>query len=518
MINAMNLLLGARASSDLIRTGAKEARVEGLFRLPQDHEVAQVLEGAGIPFESEIIIKRSLTREGRNRIFINDSMVTLNVLSRIGALLISISGQHEHQLLLKPERHVFVLDRFAGLTDARQDLEKKIKEYQKVKEKIRKLESDLARAKERQELARFQVQEIEAARIRPGEDEELAEEKRRLEHAEDLLRVVGEGYKVLYEEENAAFSLVSQCLKQLEKAVDIDPRLKEAFDMLEEARVRIEDSAFFLRDFRDRIESDPVRLEQLLDRIHVLNELKRKYGPSLSDVLAFKEKQSLLVDEVGDRKRELEKLKAESDVLEKEIIQQASILSQKRKQAAGRLTNAVENELMDLHMKGTRFDIQFLSPEKPEIGHVGPTGMDEIQFMISPNVGEELRPLAKIASGGELSRIMLALKSILAREASVETVIFDEVDSGISGSTAEMVGEKLMALAKYHQILCITHLPQIASKGRDHFLVEKRVAGGRTEAMIRKLEHEQRVQEIARMLGGKRITEKALSHAKEMLG
>ncbi len=517
IINAMNLLLGSRASADLIRTGSKEARVEGLFRIPLDHGIADLLQGLDIPFDGELVIKRSINREGRNRILINDSMVTLATLSRLGGLLISISGQHAHQMLLRPENHLYVLDSYAGLENERQALEDQIRQYQHIRDQISALDQELNRLKEQQELAKFQIQEIEAAQISPEEDKELMEEKRRLEHGEELLRVVAEGYKALYEDENAAFSMVSRCLTQLEKALEIDPRLKVGFEALEESLAKIEDTAFFLRDFRDQIELDPGRLDEVVERLHLLNELKRKYGSTLVEVLSFKEKLGSVVEDMAVKEAQLEELKEKASFIEKEIVDKASILSQKRRSARRRLEKAIENELQELHMKGTRFEVKFSSPTSPTIEHIGPTGFDDVQFMICPNVGETLRPLAKIASGGELSRIMLALKSILARKASVETVIFDEVDAGISGATAEVVGEKLLNLSRYHQILCITHLPQIASKGKTHFLVRKRVVGSRTEAIINKLDHHERVEEIARLLGGKKITQKALSHAKEML-
>ena len=525
IISGMNLLLGARASADLIRKDAKEARVEGLFRLPMEHGLANLLQEMDIPFEGELLIKRAVSRSGRNRITVNGSMVTLATLARLGPRLISISGQHAHQILLRPENHLYLLDDFADLSQEREQLAAMVRRYRGLKEKILRIKAEIAKAEERQELAGFQAQEIERAGIRPGEDEELEAERARLRHAEELFRMVHESYGLLYEAEDALVSRLSQCLKELEKGSRIDDRLNKVTGMLREARVYIEDSAYMLRDFQETIEQDPHRLEQVEERIHLLNELKRKYGPTLEDVMAFKDGLTDTIEGLDKKRQELAEHETSLKALENQISAMAAQLSEERKEASRRLEKAVEEELKELHMGGTLFRVHFSDPLQDKGGGavvpaemIREEGFDEIQFMIAPNVGEPLMPLAKIASGGELSRIILALKSILAGRGSIETVIFDEVDSGISGATAEVVGEKLLSLAGTHQILCITHLPQLASKGHSHFLVKKEVVSGRTQTRIRELDKQGRVKEIARLLGGKRITERAISRAEEMLG
>ena len=525
IISGMNLLLGARASADLIRKDAKEARVEGLFRLPMEHGLANLLQEMDIPFEGELLIKRTVSRSGRNRITVNGSMVTLATLARLGPRLISISGQHAHQILLRPENHLYLLDDFADLSQEREQLAAMVRRYRELKEKILRIKAEIAKAEERQELARFQAQEIERAGIRPGEDKELEAERTRLRHAEELFRMVHESYGLLYEAEDALVSRLSQCLKELEKGSRIDDRLNKVTGMLREARVYIEDSAYMLRDFQETIEQDPHRLEQVEERIHLLNELKRKYGPTLEDVMAFKDGLTDTIEGLDKKRQELAEHETSLKALENQISAMAAQLSEERKEASRRLEKAVEEELKELHMGGTLFRVHFSDPLQDKGGGavvpaemIREEGFDEIQFMIAPNVGEPLMPLAKIASGGELSRIILALKSILAGRGSIETVIFDEVDSGISGATAEVVGEKLLSLAGTHQILCITHLPQLASKGHSHFLVEKEVVSGRTQTRIRELDKQGRIKEIARLLGGKRITERAISRAEEMLG
>jgi len=524
IINAVNLLLGARATTDLIRDGAQEARVEGLFQVPPTSELSQVLKGMDIPFEGELLVKRIITRTGKNRVTINGSMATVGVLMSIGPQLLSISGQHANQALLKPDNHLFLLDEFGDLAGERESLSQEVRQFRSLTSEIALLKEEISRAQQKQELARLQADEIARAGIRAGEDEELERERRRLKFAEELFRIAQSSYATLYDEEDAVLPRISRCLKDLEKASRLDDSLGMATEALKAAIAEVEEASYTLREYLDGIEQDPKRLEQIEDRIFLLNQLKRKYGPTLEDVLAYRESISESVDEVDKKKALLaEKQEAMAQVKER-MISKAEALSQRRMEVAKNLERAVEKELGQLQMRGTVFRVSFQGPSDDEISDpdslallIGEEGFDQIEFMISPNVGESLRPLAKIASGGELSRIVLALKSILARKASVETVIFDEVDSGISGATAEVVGEKLLELSRRHQIICITHLPQIACKGEVHFLVKKQVEDGRTMTTITGLDKKERVMEIARLLGGKKITEKAISRAEEML-
>lgn len=524
IINAMNLLLGGRASVDLIRTGCDEASIEALFAFSENIMLSETLSESGFPFEGELLIKRTISHEGRNRVLINGQMATLQMLSRLGAILISISGQHEHQALLRPENHLYVLDDFSGLSDERLELGEIFAGHQSLKHKIDKLEKKIDEIADKQDLSRFQIQEIENAALNPDEDNILSEEKRRLQHAEDLMVAVKEGYQILYETNESILSSMSQCKKRIDKGAEIDSRLDPIRDSLAEIELRLEDTSLALRDFQQNINIDPHRLEEVLERLELLNRLKRKYGPSLEDVLKFKDRMSSSIYDVEEKKGNLALLIDKQRDLETKIMEMASSLSEKRKQAATTLETAVEKELHQLHMKDTIFSIEFEALDQDNTGQkkhtiedIGPDGFDRIQFMICPNVGEELRPLSRIVSGGELSRIILALKTILARTASIETVIFDEVDSGISGATAEVVGEKLLSLADYHQILCITHLPQIACQGKNHFLVKKEIVGERTQTSITELKPEARVQEIARLLGGKQITPHAVARAREMV-
>ena len=524
IINAVNLILGGRASADLIRSGCREARVEALFVFPENRLLAEMLSELGFPFEGDLLIKRTIFREGRNKILINGSLATLQMLSRIGSLLISISGQHEHQLLLKPDHHVYLLDDFGGLSDKRRELNEEFSRYQALKEEISQLQREIQETGERQELARFQVQEIQEAGFSPDEDEVLTQEKRRLQHAGELLAIVSEGYQGLYERNDSALSLISLCTKRIDKGTGIDPGLCAIRDALAEIEVKLEDVSFALRDFQKTIQMDPQKLEEVLERLELLSRLKRKYGPTLQEVFLFKEKLASMMDDLEEKRERLARLAEARERLEDAVIHRARALSNRRKKTGSILEKEVEKELHQLHMAETRFQVNFdqaggnKEEEQDTIEEIQADGFDHVEFMISPNVGEELRPLSRVASGGELSRIMLALKTILARSASVETIIFDEVDSGISGATAEVIGEKLLSLGGYHQILCITHLPQIATQGQSHFLVSKGVINGRTQTNISQLDHEGRVQEVARLLGGRQITSRAVAHAREMLG
>ena len=525
IINAVNLILGGRASSDLIRTGCEEAEVEALFSLPENQALEKLLADFGISFERELLIKRTFLREGRNRIFVNGSMATVQMLSRLGVMLISISGQHEHQLLLKPDRHLALLDDFAGLSEEREQLAEVYSKRNALADKILRMKEDIRAISERRELAAFQIDEIEKAELRSGEEEELAAERRRLQHAEELMEIVREGCDVLYEGHESMTSSLSQVVRKLDKAAEIDERIAPFIKTLQEIGTNLEDVSFSLRDLHQGIDMDPQRLEQVLERLELLNRIKRKYGGTVADVLEFKSKLASEMDDLEEKEHRLAEVSEQLRDLEKDLKERALALSRKRKHASKRLETAVEGELRLLHMDGTRFQVRFQDPRieddpghNEEVSGIGPEGLDRVEFLIAPNVGEDLRPLARIASGGELSRIMLAVKTILARTASVETLVFDEVDSGISGATAEVVGEKLGSLAAYHQIFCITHLPQIASQGRAHFAVSKDLVNGRTQASVSELDGESRVREIARLLAGREITAQALAHARRMLG
>jgi DNA repair protein RecN (Recombination protein N) len=525
IINAVNLILGGRASADLIRSGAKEARVEALFNLPDRSPISEYMSEMDIPFNGELLIKRTISREGRNRITINGSMTTLQTLSAIGMMIISISGQHENQLLLKQDNHLFLLDDFGGLIGERMGLTESFNRYEALKESGIRIEREIKESRERQDLAVFQMNEITSAKIKEGEDTLLEDEKKRLRYAEQLKEIIIGSYQTLYEKEDSVLSGLSLCIKGIEKGAAMDRRLESIGHALSSLRAELEEIAIQLRGLQDSVMISPSRLEEVEERLQILNSLKRKYGPSIEDIFVFKEKVSGMIDNLDRKEKDLEAINEELNAQRLDLISRAIALSGKRKGLAKKLERSMEAELGLLEMRGTRFEVRFIQEDQDNtddpdrlIKSIRSDGYDRVEFMLSPNIGEDLKPLSRIASGGELSRIMLALKSILARKASVETIIFDEVDSGIGGATAEVIGEKLRSLAEYHQILCITHLPQIASKGESHYLVSKKIRENRSQTVISALSEKERVREIARLLGGKVISEQAIAHAKQMLG
>jgi len=442
------------------------------------------------------------------------------MISKLGPQLISISGQNEHQLLLRPEHQLFILDDFGDAAGDRLRLNALHRECQDLREGAERLRTQLRAEEQQRELTRFQIKEIQEAGLSPGEDSSLEAERNRLMHAERLMDIAFGSYHTMYEKEESITSLLSTLAKNMDKGAAIDHDLDQYRAHLESAQAQVEDVALGLRDYCSRIKIDPDRLEKVQERLQVIRNLKKKYGSSIEEILAFQERLVARESQVTQGKEELRRIESLLDEKRRDLFTMARELSMKRHGIAVAFERKVEEELKDLEMGGTRFKVQF-SPEgigedAPDSA-LTPDGFDTVEFMISPNLGEELRPLARIASGGELSRIMLALKTILARSGMVETLVFDEIDSGIGGATAAKVGEKLRALAGFHQIVGITHLPQIASCGEAHFLVEKKVQKGRTRTSISSLDRERRVYEIARLLGGKTISEKTLAHAREML-
>jgi len=525
IINAANLILGGRVSPDLIRTGADRAVVEALFQLPVKSPLSGVLQEMDIPFNGEILIKRTISKRGKSRVWINGTLVTLQMIAKLGPYLISVSAQNEHQLLLKPDNHLFILDDFGGLYKDRLVLNQLYSDYYSLREKTGRLRHHLKEEAERRELTLFQIKEIEAAQLVPGEDAELEAEKSRLIHVERLIDIAFKGYQALYEKDESVLSVLSLLTKDMDKGATIEHRMEDFKKQLESARAQLEDVALELRDFYSHLKVDPKRLEQVGERLQLIRLLKQKYGSSIENILSFKKELSQKEYQLTQKREELKRLESQIEEKGEHLLNLATKLSLKRHEIAKEFEKKVEEELHLLDMSETRFKAKFISNKlgsesiSADVIDSALTadGLDVVEFMISPNVGEDLRPLAKIASGGELSRIMLALKTILARSGLVETLVFDEIDAGIGGATAAVVGEKLRSLANYHQILGITHLPQIASCGETHFLVEKKVSKGRTRSLISLLDRESRINEIARLLGGKTISEKTLAHAREML-
>ena len=526
ILNAVNLLLGSRASADLVRTGAKAAELEALFQISLSSSVARRMSEQGYDPEDGLLIRRIVSRADSNRVYINGRLATIGVLTAITENLASISGQHAHQSLLKEDQHLLMIDQFGGLTPQRQQIFDLYHQILPLIEKLKELKSIRQRQAEHLALLRFQKDEITGAGIVPGEDIELEQERLRLKNVEFLYQVVHGSIEALYGASGSVIERLLAVRKNLERAGRIESRLQTTADSLAESAYQIEDLIEQLRSYLKMIQMDDQRLEAVEERLDKLNRLKRKYGGSLEAVLS---RFAAIEGEISEVENITEKITAaekELSDLNRRCAEAALQLSKQRQKAAENLAAKVSRELGSLKMAHTIFDarVQEIPWNEKSDPHLKAndhslteTGIDWAVFMIAPNIGEELKPLASIASGGELSRVILALKAILAETDSVETVIFDEVDAGIGDGTAEVVGRKLSELGKHHQILCITHLPQIAKFGRNHYSISKHVADGRTRTVIRPLGEKDRHQEIARMLGGEEITQATLNHARELL-
>ncbi len=525
IINGVNLLLGTRANSALIRTGAETARLEAVFTISPESYAAKIMEENEIDYEKGLIIKRIITRNNRHKIYINDRPATISILKSITGNLASISGQHAHQKLLDETIHLHILDRFGELEPLIKDYRKSFDEILPLIKKLEKLKSMKARQDEHRELLKFQKEEIEKAAIKPGEDEKLEKELLILKNSETLYKSVFECIHELYEGDNAVIEKLSVVRKNLEKAGHIDSALFSFAKGVEETIFQTEEIVDDLRSYKEKISMDEKKMEEIEDRLNFLFRLKRKYGNCLDDVLKHLEK---VKKELGTIENITENIKTLENKLarkHKTLSKKALFLSKKRKKTAKILAKAVEEELSRLKMADTRFDIKIDPIVSPSYNPylmvsgmpVTETGIDRACFMIAPNLGEDLKPLAAIVSGGELSRVVLALKAMLAKTDSVETIIFDEVDAGIGGAVAETVGKKIASLSKYHQVICITHLPQIAKFADHHFRISKKSLKGRTITEITPLNKKERIEEIARMLGGEKLTPASLEHAREMI-
>lgn len=526
IINAVNLILGSRASTDMIRTGAEAAELEALFDIGPDSAAGRAAAEMGYDLSEGLLVRRVLSPSEGNRVYVNGRLATLQVLSAVTENLASISGQHAHQGLLKEEQHLIILDQFAGLMPQRAAVAALYHEILPQLKRLKELTARQARQAELNELLKFQCQEIEAAGIHEGEDRELEQERLRLKNAGALYEAVNAGIDGLYSGSGSAVERLAEVRRSLEKMGRIDPSLAPSSEACAEVIYRVEDVVERLRAYLKSVEINEGRLEAVEARLDQLNRLKRKYGGSLEAVLEKRAQSAAELAAIENIGADIAAAEARLAEWHARISKQAGLLSKKRKEAAKRFMAQVAAELATLKMDGTEFGVQLTAPPAdPQIdAHlmvndcaVSESGIDRAVFTIAPNVGEALKPLAAIASGGELSRVVLALKSILAHTESIATIVFDEVDAGIGGAVAEVVGRKLADLARHHQVICITHLPQIAKFGSRHFRISKQVAGGRTRTAITPLSADERTSEIARMLGGEKITRVTLEHAKELL-
>ena len=516
ILNAVQLLLGDRASEELIRSSEEEASVEALFDISKNREVKGRIQEKGQRLSSveerdSLLVRRVVSRSGRGKAFINGNLATLGMLSEIGEELLSIYGQHEHQSLQRVDTHIDILDEFGELMELRDEFQNLFQRFTSLSQELERIRGEKERREKERELRTFQSKEIEKAGIRIGEEEGLKEEKKVLAHAKKLTDFANASEEVLYSTEGSAIERIQSVLHQGKEMAMIDPSLSPIFKNLDGALIQLEEVALVLRDYSKRIEVNPGRLEDIEIRLEEIDRLKRKYGSTEADILRFKEEVDETLSSFTSDEERLSRLVEEIGPLREEMTQRAQKLSRERKRVASELKRSVEKELATLGMKKTTFDVRINDQALSD------KGKDRVEFLISPNIGEEVKPLAKIASGGELSRIMLAMKRILAIIGGRQVLIFDEVDAGIGGAIAEVVGRKLRELSKHHQVICVTHLPQIACFAERHHSVKKEVKSGRTVTVVDPLEKDARVEEIARMLGGVKVTEKTRAHAQEMM-
>jgi DNA repair protein RecN (Recombination protein N) len=515
IIDALGLLIGGRGSSELVRHGTDRAEVEACFELSGDHPVRAVLERLGISSEEEVvIIRREITSQGKSSSRINGQMVNLGMLKEVGEFLVNIHGQHEHQSLLKVERHLDWLDLF-GLKligPIKQEYQSLYRDYTHLKKELVELEEKSKNALQLLDLYRYQAEEIGQAKLKAGEDESLHEEKRKLANAEKLFQSASDAYEAIYGQTRGLDS-VSKSIHRIESIVSFDrPVLGPLLEQMQSAYYQLEDAAYQLRDYRDRIEFNPARLERIEQRLDQINQLRRKYGADATEILTYYDKILSELSAIENKDEHVEKLRTQLEQLEQKLITCAARLTESRKSSAQQLSAAIEQELRDLHMERTKLEVRVESEHK-----LGPSGWDDVEFLISPNPGEPLRSLHKIASGGELSRIMLAMKAIFARMDQIPVLVFDEVDTGVSGRAAQAIADKLSVLARSCQVFSITHLPQVACMADAHFEVRKVVEGERTYTRVEELLGDIRVKELARMLGGVEVTDTTEKHAQEML-
>jgi DNA repair protein RecN (Recombination protein N) len=511
IIDAVNLILGGRASADLIRSGEDEAAVEALFDIAGRPAIRAALADAGVECNGELLVKRTVSRSGRNRVFVGGGLSMTSVLTELARLLINIYGQHESQTLLKPDNHLRLLDDFGRLGPLRDEFAAIYGEYRETLAEIRRLSEGEEAAARRIDLLGYQSEEIAKAALSPGEEEALELERQLLAYAGKLLQNSRGAYESLYGGDSALLGSLRRVIAEVGEIGGIDPALKPVGEVLDNIYFQLEDAALMLRDYAARIEADPDRLQAVDDRIDLLNRLKRKYAPTAADILAYKAGIDRELEALLNREQARGGLEKALEEQERRLGLKGEELSAARSAAAVALKEAMERELHQLAMKHAVFATAFERLAEPRS-----SGIERGEFLFSPNPGEEPKPLARVASGGELSRLMLALKQVHP-ENDVPTLVFDEVDSGIGGATSALVGEKLKRVAARQQVLCITHLPQVAAFADHHFRVEKQVVDGRTVTSVTPLDREERVAEMARMLGGVRITEKTLEHAREMI-
>ena len=520
IIDAVGLLAGGRGSSNYVRHGTKKCVLEGHFETPDNQKLVELFEEESLEFDADILmVQREIYQNGRSVCRVNGSIVTFGLLKEIGTYLIDIHGQNEHQELMQSDNHIYLLDYFGADTiqNLKAAYQKDYKEYRATRKRFRDWQDKEQEMAQKLDILRFQTNEIAEANLLPDEEEELEEEERRLANFQNIMEALSASYQLLQDNEPSGLELVGKAMDEMENIAEVDQEFSDISKELTGAFFQLQEVASSIYNQFDKQEYDEERLNEIASRLNLIQQLKRKYGSSIAEILAFYEDSMTELSEIENRTESKEELESKLQKLGKQLLEKGQVISKKRREIAVSLEEAIHEQLQALYMEKVKFVVEFSDEvEDLTIGSANAHGLDQIEFFISTNPGEPLKPLTKIASGGELSRIMLAMKTIFAQSQGITSIIFDEIDTGVSGRVAQAIAEKIHAISVYSQVLCITHLPQVAAAADNHLYVKKAQLETRTttEAVI--LEEAERVEEIARMLSGSEMTRGALQAAREL--
>ncbi len=514
ILQAIHLLTGGRGSASWIRSDCDQAEVEAFFSLGKaDEEIRAFLQEYDLESGDECLIRRVLNQKGRSRLFINDRSVTTRLAAELTENLVNIASQHDHQQLLQARKHLDYLDSYGELWPQRLAFGMLFKRWQQLSGRLRRLQEKEQDKEQRRDFLQYQIQEIHGVAPVAGEDEQLGKERDRLKSASTLSALARNSYQLL---QRNVLEHLATIRKNMEQAAELDPEVAELAERISSSCYEVEDLENALRKYRDVLPMDSSRLDEISGRLAQLKQLQRKYGPTLEDVLAFTARAETELENLAGLEEEINELELALEEVSTEALLRATELTEARRHVAKILASAMETELASLQFPQAVFEVGLRNPDGLGMDGMQASGRDQVEFLFTANPGEPAKPLVKVVSGGELSRLMLAMKCILARRDQVDTVIFDEVDAGIGGQAAEAVAAKISELAGHHQVFCITHLPQIAAHATTHYMVEKAVTDGRTSTSIRLLDKDERVRELARMLGGEDPTEQTLAYANEL--
>ncbi|MFP7297713.1 DNA repair protein RecN [Neobacillus niacini] len=515
IIDAIHLLVGGRGSHEFVRHGEEKAEIEGLFQVDENHPVNLKAFEFGIEIEEGmVVLRRDISRTGKSVCRINGKLVTISTLREVGSALVDIHGQHEHQDLMDESRHLLLLDQFGyeEISHSQTEYQEVFHRYEQTSHKLKSLSENEQKTAHRLDLIQFQFDEIQKANLKLNEDEQLFEEKRKLVNFERVFDAVQSSYNALTGEQKG-LDWIGMVMGNLEDAQSLDSAYKDVYESVMNSFYQLEDASRTLRNELDGLEYDPERLNEIEERLNEINQLKRKYGKTIEEILEYAAKIEEEIETLQNKETHIGQLEKQLASIKKDLSLEAKQLTEHRKHWAGKLTKLIHNELKELYMAKTVFEIRFESI----LPHFTKTGVDHVEFYISTNPGEPLKPLSKIASGGELSRIMLALKSIFSKHQGVTSIIFDEVDTGVSGRVAQSIAEKIYKVAVDSQVLCISHLPQVAAMADTHLFISKVTEGGRTKTSVSPLSIDEKIKEIGRMISGVEITDLTKKHAEELL-